>query len=374
MSHFTVLVAAKDEEDLGRVLLPFHEYECTGMEEYTERLPIDLDDAEADFAKYANKPGADPQTLDEFVAGWYGLDEDDKDPDGIWRTKSNHRFYAWRNAEGRLLYYAFGDQELPGTKFPINRIEPTEEGDEVREYAIENVLNVEDAGLLEDFFHGLTSGLPVRDELTERIARKRSFVFPVGILQARDLTGPLKREFVKGRKWDWYVVGGRWSGTLHLKPGAAGETNTKISRLSEPNKNQSRADTALARDVDWESMRQEYIDHMSQQWEKWAALPPASQVDERRAAIRAADIWFFDHRWQVDIDGGMSKEDFLVKYGQAHALTFAFVTPQGQWVERGNMGWFAVVSDENDGYDKAWWDYVTSLPADQRLYVVDCHI
>lgn len=36
MSHFTVLVAAENDNDLEAKLLPYHEYECTGIEEYTE--------------------------------------------------------------------------------------------------------------------------------------------------------------------------------------------------------------------------------------------------------------------------------------------------------------------------------------------------
>jgi len=36
MSHFTVLVSAKDDEELEQKLLPFHEYECTGIEQYLE--------------------------------------------------------------------------------------------------------------------------------------------------------------------------------------------------------------------------------------------------------------------------------------------------------------------------------------------------
>lgn len=40
-------------------------------------------------------------------------------------------------------------------------------------------------------------------------------------------------------KWDWYIVGGRWSGFLILKDGC-------------------RANEALVKDVDWEAMRKEH--------------------------------------------------------------------------------------------------------------------
>jgi hypothetical protein len=360
MSHFTVLVAAKDEKDLERVLLPFHEYECTGLLDYTERIPIDVGELQADYNKYARKDektGHMP-TLDEFAQGWHGLDEDrDRGPDGRWYDLSNHRFYAWYNAQGRLLFYAYEFEELPGAEHPSS----TEIINE-KEYAQVNhhVLNVTDKKLLFEFLTYLAIATPNTPQ--EQFDRKRGIV------------GPLVRRFIKGRKWDWYIVGGRWSGELLLKEGGEGTTNTNISNLVEPNKNPNRADTALAGDIDFEGMRQNYIDQVSSGYDKWKALPPADQKEERSAAIHSSDLWWFECERADDIDGGMSKEDYIAKYAQAHALTFAFITPDGQWIERGNMGWWAAVSNKNPNYDKLWWDFVTTLPADQRVYLVDCHI
>lgn len=374
MSHFTVLVAAKDNQDLDRVLLPYHEYECTGLEAYTERLPIDLDDAEADYKKYAkaDESGVKP-AFEDWLEDWLDLSEEDKDRDGVYRTTSNHRLYAWYNSVGRLLYHAYDDQELPGTSFPVETINYG--NGETREFPIETTLNVDDPALLADFLNGLTTGVPVRDELTTALTRKRSFVFPAGVFRLEDFTGPLVRGFVKGRKWDWWSIGGRWTGSLHLKPGAKGETNKDISRLVEPNTNPKRADIALAGDVDWDSMRQEQIDHIAGQWDRWKALPPKEDEEARKKAINeSSELVFFDRRRADEIDEGISRDDYIAKYGKAYALTFAYIDREGRWVERGNMGWFAVVSEENDDYNNQWWEFVRSLPDDQNLFVIDCHI
>jgi len=75
MSHFTVLVVAKDEEELERKLLPYHEYECTGIEEFTEWIDhhdevVDKFDNGEDYD--GNKFSDLYETLDEFAEDWDG--------------------------------------------------------------------------------------------------------------------------------------------------------------------------------------------------------------------------------------------------------------------------------------------------------------
>lgn len=36
MSHFAVMVVHKPGDDLEKILLPWHEYECTGKEDWPE--------------------------------------------------------------------------------------------------------------------------------------------------------------------------------------------------------------------------------------------------------------------------------------------------------------------------------------------------
>ena len=55
------------------------------------------------------------------------------------------------------------------------------------------------------------------------------------------------------------------------------------------------------------------------------------------------------------------------------ALTFAFVNKAGKWIQRAQMGWFAMTSDSNDTYDATFWEFVKA-EGDELVYLVDCHI
>jgi len=85
VSHFSVLVVAKDENELNDLLLPYHEYECTGFKAYTKFVPIDED------------------TLNKYYMDESGLLEDDLDGDGyhqengVWGriTNPNAKWDGW---------------------------------------------------------------------------------------------------------------------------------------------------------------------------------------------------------------------------------------------------------------------------------------
>ena len=55
---------------------------------------------------------------------------------------------------------------------------------------------------------------------------------------------------------------------------------------------------------------------------------------------------------------------------------YAFVTPDGEWVEHGEAGWFGMGSNEmdDDQWDARFREYLKTLDKDVILTVVDCHI
>lgn len=55
---------------------------------------------------------------------------------------------------------------------------------------------------------------------------------------------------------------------------------------------------------------------------------------------------------------------------------YAFVTTDGEWVERGKMGWFGISSNEmnEDEWDAKFREYLKTLDKDIILTLVDCHI
>lgn len=80
---------------------------------------------------------------------------------------------------------------------------------------------------------------------------------------------------------------------------------------------------------------------------------------------------FFDASWFNP--KGLTRQQY-VQAAYNKALTFAFIDVGGNWIERGNMGWWAIVTNEDNSYDAKFWTFIESLPDNQRLWVIDCHI
>lgn len=96
MSHFTVLVVTPDEptnDVLEAALLPFHEYECTGIESYLQFVPYA--DFESDYAAHG-----DGATRAQFARDWYG--ERCELRDGAWGRMTNpNKQWDWWRVGGR---------------------------------------------------------------------------------------------------------------------------------------------------------------------------------------------------------------------------------------------------------------------------------
>lgn len=73
MSHFTTFVITKtnDRKELDRLMLPYHEYECTGITDYC----IHVDRSEDAIKEYNDHK--EDYTPEEFVDSWYGVNENE---------------------------------------------------------------------------------------------------------------------------------------------------------------------------------------------------------------------------------------------------------------------------------------------------------
>jgi hypothetical protein len=116
-------------------------------------------------------------------------------------------------------------------------------------------------------------------------------------------------------KWDWYAIGGRWKGFLPLKQGAMGklaEQNVYVDSLNGVVAKLGQADIATKEAVDWRKL----------------TYPPFAWLHE------------------------------------------------GEWVERGEMGWWGMVNDEKEekAWNKQFKEFIKSLPDNTLLTTVDCHI
>lgn len=140
-------------------------------------------------------------------------------------------------------------------------------------------------------------------------------------------------------KWDWYQVGGRYSGRLAKADGIP-------------------CDTALVKELDFEKMRANARKRAEGWWEEAQRERPLDAV------------WL---KMAFGIDPGMTREQYLDKNSRFSAFA---LLKGGEWYEKGSMGWWGTVSDEKDPdeWARQFDALLKSLDPEERVTIVDCHI
>lgn len=219
-------------------------------------------------------------------------------------------------------------------------------------------------------------------------------------------------------KWDWYQLGGRWTGMFKLKPDANKEfAVTGSPGLMTAVAEKGYADTALKGDIDVAGMIAQAKERALDEYEKIEKIFPdgipkieipweviTSDVlpykdmtwDEKRAFYHNQNgIKAWKDYVQVyadslkDINDGLrtfylfanqtdyqcTKEEYVELAGKEAILTFA-VIKDGKWYERGEMGWWGAVSNEKSKelWIEEYYNLIQSLPDNTLLSVYDCHI
>lgn len=199
------------------------------------------------------------------------------------------------------------------------------------------------------------------------------------------------------RKWDWYEIGGRWTGFLKLKDGASGIIGTAGTMTSpaEP----GHADQARKKDVDFDFMRdaaekraaETYDMAMSLfgdtlkdfiPWEKMWDVTHKENIDAARdayhaqpatQALRKTDDKRF---WFKSPEDFMCSREAYLQQARDGAITTYAVVKDSVWYEKGSMGWWGVsINEMNDTeWDRKFNELIDSLPDDTLLTIVDCHI
>ena len=136
-------------------------------------------------------------------------------------------------------------------------------------------------------------------------------------------------------KWDWYAIGGRWSNFFKLKDGTY-------------------ADSAKKKDIDFEVMKEEAYQKRLEEWDSMIGKYD-EKMRETLYGIKPTD----------------AKESYAAK-GKS-VTTFA-VLKDGKWYERGSMGFWAIVSNEKIGWEDEFNKLLESIPDDETITLVDCHI
>ena len=170
-----------------------------------------------------------------------------------------------------------------------------------------------------------------------------------------DANGNLWTSYNPDSKYDWYVVGGRWSGYFATKV-PNNELQLGVPGVFDNEPRDGYVDIIKVKDIDWERMQLDEIEERSIYFDEQLSLPEK-------------DRFVFNPYYKV----GMTKEEYVNRpFSKA---TFA-VLHDGQWHERGEMGWFAHVANEKDedAWEKEFDMLIKSLNQNDEIALVDCHI
>lgn len=353
MSHFSVLVIGPDHE---AQLAPFHEFECTGTDDqYVQDIDKTAEAREEFASRTEDRLQAPDGTLHSFFddRGEWRPEFSQADPDG---------FGSWRRKR-------FVPDDYSVVKVPVAQVMSLAKFAEDW-YGWKVVPNGKQPDTSDEHKYGYI--------LTDAAGN---------VVKCIDRTNP-------NAQWDWYQVGGRWSGFLKLKPGAKGEIGEPGVMGSNFARGDDRADRALKRDVDFDGMREQAGEKAGALWDKakairgdltwepWASVRARMDIEAARSFYHAQPaVVALVHGdrdafgWDLDDTLSGPREAFIQAARDRAGCTFAILY-KGEWTERGSMGWFGCVSGEMDEgkWHRMFASLIDGLPGDTMLTVVDCHI
>lgn len=356
MSHFTVMVIG---ENVEKQLAPYHEFECTGVNDEFVQDVDQTDEARETFAASTERClKATDGSLHQFFDG-----------QGNWRPE-----------------FSQPDPEAPKYA-PTRRTRFVPAGYEQVEVPTSQLKSFADWAA---DYYGVEivpfGQIPDEDE-----KHKYGYILldaANDVLKVVDRTNPNK-------EWDWWVIGGRWSGFLQLKPGATGQLGERGVMGSHFADGPGRADSAVKGNIDFDGMRNAAANKAALQWDKAAAaragrtwhtwehvrdvlhagdLDAARKVyhaQEAKEAVAAA----LDHPWD-GVDEYLTPRETYIQQARDRAIAPYALVKDGQWVAKGQMGWFGMSSDDisQDDWNRKVNELLESLPDDTLLTLVDCHI
>lgn len=168
-------------------------------------------------------------------------------------------------------------------------------------------------------------------------------------------------------KWDWYQIGGRWEGLLKAKSGVKMHSPGVFGSSKHANE-PDRYDCALIKDLDF-TPDEEDIKQARRYWEVVVEGSPLMPGENAKDFMSFYKKEYYVRRYK-------DKETYA-KISSSF-MTYAVVTPDGVWHEKGQMGWFGCSSETDD--ESLDWDlhfkerFIDSMPENTVVTIVDCHI
>lgn len=171
----------------------------------------------------------------------------------------------------------------------------------------------------------------------------------------------------KDGKWDWFLLGGRWTGMLKLKEGTTGIVGKPGLQTEEAPAGY--VDSAKKCDIDFEGMSKENIERHTKFYDEFLI-----RYEEDKECKKFSPQFEYGVKGKKE-DGIFipeSKEEYVNRH--SNFVTFA-VIKDGKWYQRGEMGWFGIALNEkpDEVWDKEFSKLINDLPEETILSVYDCH-
>lgn len=248
-------------------------------------------------------------------------------------------------------------------------------------------------------YHGLDGNIVDDESKVEKVGDDCEHKYGYAIVKDGKLVKAINRTN-PNRKWDWWVMGGCWSGMLKLKPGTHGMHGQRSWTNRDEPVGAEYCDSARKGDIDFEGMRNAAATEAAKRWDEaravigdrtWLTRPEVQktitedQGDKKVWDLRREFYWAqealsdlrkkFDHPF-ANLDEYLTpRETYINRHRNAAIATFA-VLKDGVWYEKGSMGWWGMVADEQDQdvWNEQFAKLIDELPDDTLLSVIDCHI
>lgn len=165
-------------------------------------------------------------------------------------------------------------------------------------------------------------------------------------------------------KWDWYSIGGRFPGKLKSNNGQHGEGSAFHANPMIDGE----FDSARIRDIDF-SMDMEAYNEAIRYWEVAVDKQPLKDGEDPDDFINYYRDGYFEEYYK-------DKETYAKI--MSSFTTFAVVTVDGKWHEKGEMLYFGMSTETAD--ESLDWDlhykerFIDTADPDWTLTIVDCHI
>lgn len=182
--------------------------------------------------------------------------------------------------------------------------------------------------------------------------------------------------------WDWYSIGGRWPFQFLVKETAEHIVGER-SWCNEDSQRMAPAGYiwvcgARKKDIEWDVMKA---------WHIQSAKKSYTLFTESFATGKCPE----GSHWHITEDGissffdplyfkGETEEEYLQRNDLAPSQrmlpgAYSFLR-NGEWISKGDMGWWGISTNEkeHESWLKMMADYIDSIPEDDVIVGIDCHI